>query len=87
MVMHGGKQERLFRGAFMQSGAVTPVDDVLKGQLVQDEIAARVGCSQANDVLQCLREVDFDKLKAALDASRSCMGYNVLSIASYLGQS
>jgi hypothetical protein len=28
MVMHGGKQEKLFRGAFMQSGAVIPVGDV-----------------------------------------------------------
>lgn len=77
MVMSGASHEKLFHGAFMQSESILPVGDITGGQSDQDELAARVGCSGANDVLQCLRDVDFDKLRPAMDASTNCLGYNV----------
>ena len=69
MMTNGGDTEGLFRGAFMQSGSPIPVGDITDGQHDYDTLVAETGCSGAADTLQCLREVPFDTLKAAVDKS------------------
>ena len=67
MITNGGDTEGLFRGAFMHSGSPIPVGDITDGQHDYDTLVAETGCSGAADTLQCLREVPFDTLKAAVD--------------------
>jgi len=77
MVANNGNVEGLFRGAIMESGAPVPVGDIEKGQAIYDQIVKNTGCSGSPDTLQCLREVDYDTLKAAFDATPSVFGYQV----------
>lgn len=77
MLMNGGDPGGLFRGAFMQSGSPIPVGDILHGQSYYDDLVSRTGCSNANDTLQCLREVPFVNLSAAVNRSPSIFSYQV----------
>ncbi|KAH9910175.1 carotenoid ester lipase precursor [Epithele typhae] len=81
MVTNGGDTEGLFRGAFMQSGSPIPVGDIEHGQSDYDAIVNQTGCQGAPDTLQCLRNVDFDVLKKAVDASPSILSYQSLRLA------
>ncbi|KAI0718159.1 carotenoid ester lipase precursor [Cerioporus squamosus] len=56
MLTNGGNTEGLFRG-----GSCNPGD--------YDRLVAETGCSGAADTLQCLRQVPFQTLKAAVDKS------------------
>ena len=69
MLTNGGNTEGLFRGAFMQSGSPIPVGDITHGQSYYDAIVEATGCSSAADTLQCLREVPYATLAAAVDSS------------------
>ncbi|RDX48880.1 carotenoid ester lipase precursor [Lentinus brumalis] len=69
MVTNGGNTEGLFRGGFMQSGSPIPVGDISSGQGDYDKLVAETGCSGAADTLQCLRDISFKTLKAAVDKS------------------
>ncbi|KAI9066037.1 carotenoid ester lipase precursor [Trametes sanguinea] len=69
LVTNGGNSEGLFRGAFMQSGSPIPVGDISHGQADYDALVSQTGCVGAADTLQCLRQVPYDKLKKAVDAS------------------
>ncbi|KAI8986130.1 carotenoid ester lipase precursor [Trametes punicea] len=69
MLTNGGNPDGLFRGAFMQSGSPIPVGDITHGRGDYDTLVAETGCSGAAETLQCLREVPFDTLKKAVDAS------------------
>ncbi|KXN88427.1 Lipase 4 [Leucoagaricus sp. SymC.cos] len=81
MIANDGNIEGLFRGAIMESGAPIPVGDIENGQIYYDAIVKDTGCSGSADTLQCLREVSFDKLKAAIDATPSIFGYQSLRLA------
>ncbi|EJF60948.1 carotenoid ester lipase precursor [Dichomitus squalens LYAD-421 SS1] len=81
LVTNGGDTEGLFRGAFMESGSPIPVGDITHGQGDYDGIVAATGCSGASDTLQCLREVDFDTLKAAVDNTPGIFSYQSLRLA------
>ena len=74
---NGGNPEGLFRAAFMQSGAVTPVGDITHGQPYYDALVAETGCSGANDTLQCLREVPYDTFLNAMNQSPGVLSYQV----------
>ncbi|PIL35136.1 hypothetical protein GSI_02925 [Ganoderma sinense ZZ0214-1] len=80
LLTNGGNTEGLFRGAFMQSGSPIPTGDIVNGQADYDGIVAATGCSGASDTLQCLREVDFDTLKAAVDATPNIFSYQSLRL-------
>ena len=69
MITNGGNTEGLFRGAFMQSGSPIPVGDISHGQPYYDFIVSQTGCSGASDTLQCLRQLSYRTLKAAVDAT------------------
>ncbi|KAF9068600.1 carotenoid ester lipase precursor [Rhodocollybia butyracea] len=81
MVTNGGDTEGLFRAGFMQSGSPIPVGDITEGQTYYDEIVEATGCSGSSDTLDCLREVDYTKLKAAVDATPGIFAYQSLNLA------
>jgi len=77
MIANNGNAEGLFRGAIMESGPPVPVGRIEKGQAFYDNIVKDTGCSGSTDTLQCLREVDYDTLKAAIDATPGVFNYPV----------
>lgn len=93
MLANGGNTEGLFRGAFLQSGSPIPVGDITNGQKCKplssitrmslnnfvdyDAIVDKTGCKGSADTLQCLREVSYAKLKAAVDLSPGLFSYQV----------
>ena len=86
MLANGGDTEGLVHGAFMSSGSPIPVGDVTHGQKYYDGIVAMTGCDGSADTPQCLREVPFDVLKQAQDASPSIHSYQVCGSYSSLRQ-
>ena len=77
MVTNGGDTEGLFRGAFMQSGAVIPMGDITLGQRDYDSLVRAAGCAGAEDTLECLRQLPFQTLKDAVNMSPSFMSPRV----------
>lgn len=77
MVTNGGDTEGLFRAAFMQSGSPFPVGDITHGQHYYDYMVDHTGCLGASDTLQCLREVPYAQLKAAMDSTPAVFNYEV----------
>lgn len=69
LVANGGNNEGLFRGAFMESGSPIPVSDITDGQADYDAIVQETGCQGSADTLECLRQVPFDTLMAAVNDS------------------
>ena len=77
MVTNGGDTEGLFRGAFMESGAVTSNGDISLGQQDYDDLVRAAGCAGAEDTLGCLRQVPYSVLKEAVDMSQGFFSYRV----------
>ena len=77
MVANGGDTEGLFRGAFMQSGAVLANGDATLGQQDYDNLVQAAGCAGAEDTLECLRQAPFQVLKEAVDQSPTVRSYRV----------
>ncbi|KDR70957.1 hypothetical protein GALMADRAFT_144423 [Galerina marginata CBS 339.88] len=81
MLAFGGKNEKLFGGAFMQSGGPVPVGRVDKGQTYYDFLVQNTGCTNARNTLQCLRTVPFDVLSRAVDKTPNIYDYRSANIA------
>ena len=81
MLHNGGNTGDLFRGAFMQSGFPIPVGSIEQGQRYYDFTVQFVGCSTANDTLECLRSAPFKQLQAAFDSIPSLFSYQVCAIS------
>ncbi|KDR73001.1 hypothetical protein GALMADRAFT_252397 [Galerina marginata CBS 339.88] len=81
MLAFGGKTDGLFRAGFMQSGSVVAVSDITNGQKNYDQLVNDTGCAGSNNTLQCLRNVSFDTLVAAINKSPSYLSYSSLSTA------
>jgi acetylcholinesterase len=77
MVANGGNTEGLFRGAFMESGAVMPAGDVTIGQPDYDQLVQEAGCAGAQDTLGCLRQVPLSTLQEAMNNSPFDLSYRV----------
>jgi len=77
MVTNGGDTEGLFRGAFMQSGTAIPSGDISLGQQDYDDLVREARCAEAEDTLECLRQVPFAVLKAAMNMSPTTQSYRV----------
>ena len=86
MLTNGGDTEGLFHAAVMNSGSPIPVGDYTHGQKYYDELVRATGCANATDTLQCLREVPYLALKAAVDATPHILSYQV-STARWAGKS
>ena len=80
MLHNGGNTGDLFRGAFMQSGFPLSVGSIEQGQQYYDFTVQFVGCSTANDTLECLRSASFDQLQAAFDSIPTFLSYQVCAI-------
>jgi acetylcholinesterase len=77
MVANGGNTEGLFRGAFMESGAVIPTGDISLGQPDYDALVQETGCAGTQDTLECLRQAPFPALQAAMNNSLGYLSYRV----------
>lgn len=78
LTAYGGRDDGLFRGGIMQSGgsiSAMPQRDETYYQDSFDKLASQVGCSNAEDKLQCLREVPFEKLNSALNGTGGTPAY------------
>ncbi|KIJ09789.1 hypothetical protein PAXINDRAFT_102177 [Paxillus involutus ATCC 200175] len=81
MVTNDGNPDGLFRAAFMQSGTLFPVGDILQGQKYYDALVSETRCSSASDTLQCLREVPYETLLDAVNQSPSGFSYQSTVLA------
>ncbi|KAI0059496.1 carotenoid ester lipase precursor [Artomyces pyxidatus] len=81
MITNGGNTEGLFRAAFMQSGSPGSAGTLAEGQPYYDALVADVGCSDAQDTLQCLREAPLQNLTVAINNSPNTDSYQSLNIA------
>jgi hypothetical protein len=77
MIANGGNTEGLFRGAFMESGAVIPRGDISLDQQYYDDLVRETGCTGAEDTLECLRQVPLPALTKAVDGSPGMFSYQV----------
>ena len=77
MVTNGGDTEGLFRGAFMESGAVNPSGDVTQGQEDYNDLVRATGCTGAEDTLECLRQLPYSTLMEALSKAPTFLSYRV----------
>lgn len=77
LTAYGGRDDGLFRGAIMQSGgsiSVSPASyTVFQGSY--DDLVSKVQCSDDEDTLQCLRDVPFETLNAALNGTGGSPNY------------
>ncbi|KAH8831768.1 Alpha/Beta hydrolase protein [Flagelloscypha sp. PMI_526] len=81
MITNGGNTEGLFRAAFMMSGSPVPTGDIANGQVYYDDVVKNTGCSGASDTLQCLRGVDYQDLKDAINKTPGLFAYQSLALA------
>ena len=77
MIANNGDTEGLFRAGFMQSGSFWSLGDVANGQGYYDKIVTGTGCSSSSDTLDCLRNVPYETLKAAIDKTPGFFDYQV----------
>lgn len=70
LIAYNGRDDKLFRSAIMDSG-----NPIFFGNMKQDfapvyqNFSDQAGCGDATDSLQCLRELRFEELNAALNTS------------------
>ncbi|KAI0812536.1 carotenoid ester lipase precursor [Irpex lacteus] len=73
MLANEGNTEGLFHAAFMESGTTVPAGDITEGQSTYDTIVKSLGCLNASDTLQCLREAPFEEMKKAMSETSSLL--------------
>ncbi|KAJ7630305.1 carotenoid ester lipase precursor [Roridomyces roridus] len=71
---------KLFRGAFMQSGSPLTSPSVVDGQADYDGLVAATGCSHARSTLGCLKQVPFESLMAAINETANVFSFSSLNI-------
>ncbi|RHZ45901.1 carboxylesterase/lipase family protein [Aspergillus thermomutatus] len=78
LTAYEGRDDGLFRGAIMESGGSISAGpaNYTGYQGLYDSLVSKVQCSDAEDTLQCLREVSFEVLNAALNGTDSSSDYN-----------
>lgn len=69
LLTNGGNPDGLFRAAVMESGSPIPVGDITHGQKYYDALVSETGCTGSADTLECLRQLPFETLEAAVDQS------------------
>ena len=73
----------LFHGAIMNSGSVYPADpvDCPKAQAIYDTVVEEANCTQSNDTLACLRNVDYDTFVRATNVVPPSLSYNGIALS------
>ncbi|KAI0644305.1 carotenoid ester lipase [Trametes meyenii] len=79
MLTNDGNTEGLFRAGWMESGAASPLGNLSLLQPTFDLIASHTGCSSEIDIIQCLREIPTDALKAAMDLTPTYLSFQALN--------
>ncbi|KAJ9649718.1 hypothetical protein H2201_001863 [Coniosporium apollinis] len=70
LTAYNGRDDKLFRGAIMQSGSPVyygSVNDTEYFQPLYNSVVNQAGCSGAADTLQCLRDVPYAQLNAVIN--------------------
>ncbi|KAF9483724.1 alpha/beta-hydrolase [Pholiota conissans] len=80
MLAYNGSHENLFHGVFLQSGAPLPLGNISRGQDAFESLAAAVGCT-GSAKLECMRQVPFAELKAAVDATDGVFSESALLLS------
>lgn len=75
MLLNGGDNEGLFRGAIMASGGPAKFQDYHHAQGTFEFVANAVGCGISPDKLGCLRSVDYNDLLNAVNQLPNFLSY------------
>jgi triacylglycerol lipase len=83
LIAHGGRDDRLFRAAIMQSGTpVAKMANAVEGlQDMYQDLVTQAGCSASDDVLECLRTVPYEQLNTAFVDSEKGNSPRMLAFA------
>ncbi|KAL8291294.1 hypothetical protein RQP46_002272 [Phenoliferia psychrophenolica] len=83
LLKDGGDQKGLFQGGFMNSGSQFPItNSIASAQPYYDALVKEVDCSSSSDTLECLRGVDYDTIKSAMDfVGPSILSYSSLNVS------
>jgi carboxylesterase type B len=77
LTAYGGRDDKLFRGAVMQSGNPTyngRANAADKYQSMYNLISIQAGCANSTDSLRCLRSVPHEKINAIINSTRTTNG-------------
>ena len=88
MIANNSDTGGLFHGAIMESGFQTSLlsmSDEVAEQNLFDFFAAQVGCSNATDILECLRQAPFAQIQAGMDASLGIFSSQVCEASQIFG--
>lgn len=77
MVTNGGNNEGLFRAGIMHAGGPLPTGDIELQQPFYDMVVAHANCTDAEDTLECLRQIPADTLQKAGEAVPNILDYSV----------
>lgn len=67
LIAFGGRDDKLFRGAIMESGGPIALLPLSPNQGAFNNLTQATGCSSASDKLQCLRQLPFTQLNQVLN--------------------
>jgi carboxylesterase type B len=67
LLAFGGRDDKLFRAAIMESGSPTALMPLSPNQTAFDSLTQVSGCSNATDKIECLRRLPFDTLNQAIN--------------------
>ncbi|OJJ00758.1 hypothetical protein ASPVEDRAFT_127461 [Aspergillus versicolor CBS 583.65] len=78
LTAYGGRDDKLFRAAIMESGgSISPSPgNYTAFQSIYNDLLSKVNCQNVVDSLQCLREVPFEKLNSVLNGTDGLSKYN-----------
>lgn len=72
---YGGRDDKLFRGAVMQSGnPIGPSNVAERYQLMYNFISQSAGCANSSDTLHCLRLTPSEKMNIIVNGTRTING-------------
>ncbi|PCH36153.1 sterol esterase [Wolfiporia cocos MD-104 SS10] len=81
LVLNGGDNQGLFRGAVMESGSTITLRNYTDAQPFYNVLVEHVGCTGEPDTLACLRHAPYDKIMAGVNATPDATGYRSLDMA------
>ncbi|KAF2191527.1 alpha/beta-hydrolase [Zopfia rhizophila CBS 207.26] len=69
LTAYGGRDDKLFRGAIMQSGNPINYGTFAYNKSNLETASSQLGCGQASNKLQCLREIPFQTLNTWINST------------------
>jgi cholinesterase len=69
LIAYGGRDDKLFRAAVIESGGPVQLLPISPNQAAFNLLVTNTGCSKAADKLQCLRALPFATLNTALNTT------------------